>query len=475
MPSNQERGWLDGLRHMMTFDETNPGPTALGTASRRPADQPPNPDVPGALKDLVWRANHDSLTLVCNRASLLRSVDGARSVRVNSDRHHLLAIIDFDLFKRINDTWGHGAGDAVLTEIAGRLRHLCDPGDLVGRIGGDEFAFWSEDVSPERGYEYAHKILSVFDKPVRFGQMSIPVKGSVGLILTKPGDDRATSDLLNCADVALYQAKERGPGSFCIFDQFLAERITETATREQELRYAVQNDQFEFDLQPIVSSASGRQVGVEILTRWNNPRRGRLAPGEFLPLLEAMNLFAVFDALILEKALSTFVQWRSELRAPDTIWVNLSPSHLDSSFPEYVRQLLETYDVDGSHLVLELTEDAAANTPGHIAVLEAVRALGVAVAIDDFGTGYSQLAYLQDLPIDYVKLDRSFVSGFHQEPRRVAVAQSVIQLAHAIGVQVIGEGIERTEELELLQTLDCDLAQGYLLQRPGCADDILGA
>jgi len=458
----------------MTFDESSPGPVNLAFTAHPIVTDPLPPDVPGALKDLVWRANHDSLTLVYNRASFLRSVDGARSVRVNDDRDHLLAIIDFDLFKQINDNWGHGAGDAVLTEVAGRLRNLCEAGDLVGRIGGDEFAFWSEGAAPERAYEFAHKILSVFNKPVQFGHMSIPVNGSVGLALSKPGDERATSDLLKCADVALYQAKERGSGSFCIFDQFLAERISETATREKELRIAVQQDQFEFDVQPIVASASGHSIGVEILTRWNNPRRGRLAPGEFLPLLETMNLFAVFDALILEKALATYAQWRTELRAPETIWVNLSPSHLDSAFPEYVRQLLDTYDVDGRHLVLELTEDAAANTPGHIAVLEAVRELGVSVAIDDFGTGHSQLAYLQDLPIDYIKLDRSFINGFHQEPRRVAVAKSVIQLAHAIGVRIVGEGVERTEELELLHNLGCDHTQGYLLQRPGSPDDILG-
>lgn len=468
--------WIDGLRYLMTFDETSTAgvrcPEGIAEFDENSDEKTTKQRRPSALRDLVWRANHDMLTLVANRAWFLRSAEGSRQALVNQGHSHVLLLLDLDGFKQINDTWGHGAGDAVLVAVAQRLRGLCRSGDLVGRLGGDEFAVWAERVRVEDVPGVARRFLSTFDDTVRFGDVEIDVAGCMGVVIS--GGETSANDLLNLADAALYDAKKKGRGSFCVFDDALEARMQETHQRELAVVEAVARDEFEFDLQPIVDLETGTPWGVEALARWNSPMRGRLMPGDFLPSIGSMNLFGAFDSLIIEKAAASFEEWRTSMRPPSSIWVNVSPAQLEASFPEYLSEIISAYGIRPGEMVLELTEDAAANTPGRIAVLEAVRELGIEIAIDDFGTGFSQLCYLQDMPLDYVKLDRSFIAGFHTEPRRVAIAESIILLAQAIGAKVVAEGIERQNELDLLIELGCDLAQGYLLSYPGSPADVLG-
>lgn len=466
--TDQSVAWLDGLRYVMTFDESS-----LSTIDSPAADiATPTEVQPSALNDLVWRANNDMLTAVANRSWFLRSADASRTSLANSRHSHALMTVDLDGFKAVNDTWGHAAGDAVLVEIASRLKALSRAGDVVGRLGGDEFAVWAERVRPVDVPGLARRYLSIFAEPVVHQGVRIAVSGSLGVMIV---DERSSvTDVLAFADAALYDAKRKGPESFCIFDEALQARIDESHAREQEVTAAIEEDQFEFDVQPIVDLQNGTSVGVELLARWQNPRRGRLMPGEFLPVIDSLNLFGQFDGLVLDKAARNFSEWRATARPPRSIWVNISPAQLEAAFPDYLAAVMEQYGIRPSELVLELTEDVEANTPGRMAVLDAVRKLGVEIAIDDFGTGYSQLAYLQDMPIDYVKLDRSFISAFYTEPRRVAIAKSIILLAQAIGAKVVAEGVERQAELDLLIELGCDYAQGFLLSRPGDPVDILG-
>lgn len=454
----------------MTFDESSP---SIRIAPSTDEPEVPLPAAaPASLRDLVWRANHDMLTLVANRSWFLRSAEASRSAPVNRCHSHVLILMDLDGFKRINDTWGHSAGDAVLVAVAQRLRGLCRAGDVVGRMGGDEFAIWVERVRITDAPGVARRYLSIFDAPVVFGDVSLDVAGCAGAVIVS--GETPLNDLLNLADAALYDAKKKGRGSFCVFDDALQARMHESEAREMAVSAALANDEFEIDVQPIVDITTGAPWGVEALARWNSPDRGRLMPGEFLPFLGSMNLLGAFDTLIIEKAVSSFVQWRSSTRPPGSIWINVSPAQLEAAFPEYLAGIIDRYQTKPGEIVLELTEDAAANTPGRIAVLEAVRDLGVDIAIDDFGTGFSQLSYLQDMPVDYVKLDRSFIAGFHTEPRRIAIANSIILLAQAIGAKVVAEGIERQNELDLLTELGCDLAQGYLLSYPSSPTDICG-
>lgn len=467
-----ETAWLDGLRYAMTFDESALD-DGLAENDTTETAQPPHPSVgAGALRDLVWRANHDSLTGVANREWFVRSADASRLSLPNRGHQHALVLIDLDGFKAINDTWGHSAGDCVLVAIAERLRGISRSGDVVGRLGGDEFALWAERARPSDVTPIAHRVMGIFSDPVHFGEAKIPIAGSLGVVIVS--QDSPIADVLASADAALYDAKRRPADSFCVFDDALEARLTETSQREREVVEAIDTEAFDFDIQPIVNLSTGRSVGVELLARWNSPRQGRLMPSEFLPIISDLNLFGRFDEMVLHRAGGQLQNWRTRLRPPSSIWVNISPTQLRADFPDFLGAILEKFHISAGELVLELTEDAEANTPGRMAVLEAVRSLGVEIAIDDFGTGYSQLAYLQDMPIDYVKLDRSLVSAFYTEPRRVAITKSIVLLAQAIGAKVIAEGVEREAELELLTELGCDYAQGYLLARPGNPIDLLG-
>ena len=463
--------WLDDLRQVMTFDEEIPVPLELVLPfdEQRSIGRQAAPRGAQVIEDLVWRGNHDVLTLAANRSWFAVVAERSRSAVHNRGHCHLLITLDLDGFKLINDTWGHEVGDTVLVTVADRLMKLCAPGDAVGRMGGDEFALWVERVRKCEVAGVARRFQSVFDEPVVHGQLEISVSGSLGVAVVS--DERLIDDLLRSCDAALYEAKKKGPGAFCVFDELMEARQLETMNREREVRSAISDGEFDFDVQPIVDLTSGHPVGFEMLARWNNPRRGRLLPSEFLPELESMNLFRAFDAMVIDKSAASLAVWRNAVRAPRSLWVNVSPAQLEASFPDFIAGVIETLKLSAGELVLELTEDVSANTPGRIAVLDAVRSLGVKIAIDDFGAGYSQLAYLQDMPFDYIKLDRSFIAAFHSEPHRVAIAESMILLAQAVGAQVVAEGVERQEELDLLIEMGCDYAQGYLLSRPGAPED----
>jgi EAL domain-containing protein (putative c-di-GMP-specific phosphodiesterase class I) len=215
-------------------------------------------------------------------------------------------------------------------------------------------------------------------------------------------------------------------------------------------------------------------VGVEALARWEHPNRGRLPPGEFLPIAEATSLSGELDTHIVAKACRQLARWNQSLQRPVSMWINVSPVHLNDRFVGELRRLVVDLTLDPHAIVIELTEEATSATSERIAVLEALHQFGVRIAIDDFGTGYSQLSYLPELPLDIVKLDRSFVDGIAGEPKRLALAASVVQLAHAIGAKVVAEGVENEDDLEAVRDLGCDHAQGFLLARPGPAEDVPG-
>jgi diguanylate cyclase (GGDEF)-like protein len=425
-----------------------------------------------AMRELLRRATHDDLTPLANRSFLLERLDATFRDPRTADVPHALVMLDLDGFKQINDSWGHDAGDAVLVAVATRLSGLCRPADVVARLGGDEFAAWCRNVDDAHVPGLASRLAGAFNDPILFGDLELKVDGSVGATTTSFASD--PNELLRQADAAMYRAKASGPGHQVIFDAHMAAELRERGTRERELRDALSNKQFVLHYQPVISLGTREVIGVEALARWQHPRLGELQPRDFLPLVESTLLGNEFDSSIIEQACHQLAEWQRRLSRPVTVWVNVSPGHLDQPLVDHIASLIESLELDPSHLVIELTEEASAATPERMAMLEAIHDLGARIAVDDFGTGHSQLWYLPELPIDLVKLDRSFVRGIAREPDRHPLASSLIGLAHALDAEVVAEGIESREDLELLEELGCDHAQGHLLARPRPPGDIPG-
>jgi diguanylate cyclase (GGDEF)-like protein len=425
-----------------------------------------------SIRELLRRATHDDLTSLANRSFLLERVDATFRDPRTSDVPHTLVMIDLDGFKHINDSWGHDAGDAVLVAIAFRLRGQCRPGDVVARLGGDEFATWCRSIDDAHVPGLTARLASVFADPVMFGELELKVTGSLGATTTTFARD--PNELLRQADAAMYRAKASGPGHQVIFDGLMAAELRERGTRERELREAMSSDQFVLHYQPVIELTTRRVIGVEALARWEHPRLGQLQPADFLPLVESTLLGNDFDTAMLERACRQLAEWRDRLTHPLSMWVNVSPKHLSPALVERLSDLIEELKLDPADLVMELTEETSVATPERIAVLESVHAIGARIAVDDFGTGYSQLSYFPDVPLDLVKLDRSFVQGISREPDRHTLAASVIGLAHALDAEVVAEGVETKEDLETLEELGCDHAQGFLLARPRPPGDIPG-
>lgn len=425
-----------------------------------------------SIRELLRRATHDDLTSLANRSYLLERVDATFRDPRTAEMPHALVMVDLDGFKHVNDNWGHDAGDAVLVGIASRLRGLCRPGDVVARLGGDEFAAWCRQVDDVDVPGLAARLAGVFADPVVFGELELTVAGSVGATTTSFASD--PSELLRQADAAMYRAKASGPGHQFIFDEQMAAELRERGSRERELREALVGEQFVLHYQPVVDLTSRQVIGVEALARWDHPRLGQLLPAEFLPLVESTLLGDTFDFSMIELACRQLAEWKERLDRPPSMWVNVSPRNLTPTLAERLIELISRLELDPSALVIELTEDGPIGTVERTELLRSLHDLGTRIAVDDFGTGYSQLAHLPDLPVDVVKLDKTFVQGISQHPDRHSLASSMISLAHALDAEVVAEGVETREDLHILRELGCDHAQGYLLARPSPAGDIPG-
>ena len=343
---------------------------------------------------------------------------------------------------------------------------------MVARLGGDEFAAWCRNIADRDVPRLARRLASIFAEPVEFGELRIEVTGSLGVTTTSFARDPI--ELLRQADTAMYRAKTSGGDSHVIFDELMADDLHEHGVREREFRTAVSTDQIVLHFQPVVELATSEVIGVEALARWDHPRLGELQPRDFIPLVESTLLHNEFNAVIIERACRQLAAWQDELSRPLSVWVNVSPNHLGDAFVDDLSRLIDDLQLVADRLVIELIEDSLIATPERIAVLESLHALGVRIAVDDFGIGDSQFSYLPDLPVDVVKLDKSFVQGIAGRPERQVLASSLIDLAHGLESEVVAEGIETRADLEVLERLGCDHAQGFLLARPRPADDVPG-
>ncbi len=418
---------------------------------------------------LEHRVGRDPLTSLPNREVFTDELTRALARHGRSSLDLGVLFVDMDSFKQINDSIGHEAGDRLLAETARRLREAVRAGDVVGRLGGDEFAIMLELLENEyEALAVAQRVLQAFGEPFEIGNGPIRVSASVGLAIAT--DSEKTADrLIHEADIAMYRAKAIGRNRFAIFDTELRTAVDRRLSVERDLRHALARKEFEIHYQPVVSLADGSVASCEALLRWTHQEWGLISPEEFIALAEENGLIVPIGAWVLGTALRQLAVWRSH-GSELGVSVNISPRQLTAdSVVLMVAALLAETGVPASALCLEVTETAVLSDPVRTAArLGELRALGVRIAFDDFGTGYSSLRHLSQLPVDVIKLDRTFVSALNREdanPDR-AILIAVTTAARELGISVIAEGVEDSQQLAELRRAGCGYAQGFLFSEP---------
>jgi diguanylate cyclase (GGDEF)-like protein/PAS domain S-box-containing protein len=422
---------------------------------------------------LVYHAHHDALTGLPNRNLLL---DRLRQAIAAAQRYHrIMAVlfVDLDHFKFVNDSLGHGAGDALLRLASMRLQECVRENDTVARLGGDEFVLLLTDVEREEGVALiAERVLQSLARPFPLGGDEAFVGCSIGASLY-PRDSQDGEGLLRCADIAMYRAKEGGRNDFQFYTQEMQTRFSERMTLETSLRRALERDEFRLHYQPQIEVATGRVVGAEALIRWVHPEQGLISPAQFIPLAEETGLIVPIGEWVLDEACSQSRQWRAAGLEVPGVAVNLSARQFrQKNLVQLVEQALRLHGLDAMNLELELTESLVMHDPDQaIAILRRLKEIGVRLALDDFGTGYSSLSHLRRFPIDELKIDQSFIRDIAASPDDAAITAAMVSLAHGLKLTVVAEGVETTEQLKFLRRHQCDRVQGYLFSRPLPAPD----
>ncbi len=427
-----------------------------------------------ALEDrLEHEATHDPLTGLCNRSALLARLNEAVAATADAGRGFALAFVDVDRFKAVNDLWGHQAGDHLLLALAERLTAAVGPDDTVGRMGGDEFVLILRDPGGADGVTVTlDRVRRMVAEPVGVGAEGVRVSASIGVAWTD-GDDPAP-ELVRRADLAMYRSKAGGGDQVTVYDADTEDWAGDRTELEHALVGALARDELEAHYQPMFDARDGSVSGVELLTRWNRPGHGPVSPARFIPVAEASGLIVELGRRTLDTAVRQLVAWSTRGHRLE-VSVNISGRHLTSGdLASDVEATLARHPaVDPGLLVLELTETfLLPDLDAALAELGRLRAMGIGLAIDDFGTGYSSLTYLRRFPATVLKVDRSFVSRMVDGDEDSSIVGTVVELAHSLGLQVVAEGVETTDQLGLLRAMDCDRVQGFLLGRPVPVDRI---
>lgn len=426
---------------------------------------------------LTHRATHDPLTGLANRAALMERLTasfGTGSTRRN--RNEGLLFIDIDDFKEVNDSLGHERGDALLIQLAARLKGCVRSDDVVARLGGDEFAIVvMDDVVGSVTAGIAERIHEALRAPFFVGDDRLTVTASMGAAQRRPETTDA-AELLRQADFAMYLAKHGGKARFQLFDAEGYNHMTYRAALKRDLASAVTAGQLRLEYQPIADLTSGAILGLEALVRWEHPTLGLLAPSEFIPLAEETGDIDAVGCWVLDNASRQAASWRTSLPQCEGLWIAINLSTIQLPNPRNlaaIKRILADPAAQADKVVLEVTETAlAGSTDGGIAALKTLKETGVRVAIDDFGTGYSSLSSLAVLPADILKIDRSFLGRQSSEAQSAAMLEGILGLARMLSLEVIAEGVEEPGQLDLLRALDCRMGQGYFLARPGSAEAI---
>ena len=432
-------------------------------------------DRKSAEQQLLHDAFHDGLTGLANRSLFM---DHLRlTIERGKSRHsNLFAVLflDFDRFKVVNDSLGHAEGDKLLKQIARRLETCTRTGDLLARLGGDEFVILlNELIEEEDALRVAERIKENFQTPFDLSGHEVFTSASIGITISTSGHARA-EDMLRDADIAMYRAKSKGKAQHQLFNQAMHDQASTRLKLENELRRAVENREFRLHYQPIINLQTNKIVGFESLVRWQHPERGIVPPAEFIPIAEETGLIIPLGEWVLRESCRQLHEWHNEnpQNSDLTISVNLScRQFMQPDLAERIADVLSETKIKAENLRLEVTESyLMEDNEMAITIMKRLHALGLKLSIDDFGTGYSSLNYLHRLPVNYLKIDRSFVSRMQTNPENAEIVRTIIMLAKNLNIEVIAEGIETVEQSEHLKNLNCSFGQGFLFSKPVVAE-----
>jgi diguanylate cyclase (GGDEF)-like protein len=411
----------------------------------------------------------DDLTGLPNRSLLHIQASQAIAHAARHNEQLAVLFIDIDRFKKVNDSLGHPAGDTLLRTVASRLREATREVDILGRHSGDEFIVVLTQCDGVHASELAGRLLVALSAPCRIGEVTLTPAASIGISLF-PDNGRDMNALIHEADMAMYQAKQKGRGCFSFFSGQLNQIAKERLTLETALRDALSGNELEIYYQPQINIETHQLHGIEALVRWNSSQLGKIAPGRFIPLAEESNLISSLSQWVLNEACRQLAQWRQHGLAIPSVSVNLSPTdfhNLSLKLPQYLEAILRSHGLQPSDLLVEITEGVLMDSnPDTMRTLHEIHALGVRLSIDDFGTGYSSLGYLRHLPVHELKLDQSFVRDLNRDRATRALTNAVMHIGDSMELTVIAEGVEHPTQRNLLKAQGYQIVQGFLFSPP---------
>lgn len=421
------------------------------------------------MEELKYKALHDELTDLPNRTLLYDRM--VQALEAKNDQH-VLIILDLDEFKAINDTLGHQQGDVLLKHVANRLRKEIHSPNTVARLGGDEFAIFIPNTSLEQAIAHVEKIAFSLETPFELEGQAFTIHPSLGVSIY-PEHGQEVDTLMRRADIAMYTAKRMGLG-YSVYTSDKEENKFNNLIMMSDLKRAIAKDQLSLHYQPKINIKTNEIIGVEALVRWIHPTLGFIGPDQFIPIAEKSGLIKSLTLHVLKKAIIQCNKWKTQ-GLNWKVSVNISTRHLlDIRLPDLIGQLLEKYELPASYLILEITESFIMLDPTRsMIVLKRLEKMGIKLSIDDFGTGYSSLAYLKKLPIQEIKVDKSFVKDMVEDNNDEVIVRAIISLAHSLGLEVVAEGVENQQVLSLLKSLDCDIVQGYHLCKPKATEELM--
>jgi diguanylate cyclase (GGDEF) domain len=421
-----------------------------------------------AFRKLEYSAYHDMLTQLPNRERLKKQM----SEQLSSDAQVAVLFIDLDHFKNVNDMMGHNAGDRMLQNVTDHLRQTIGQNNFIARYAGDEFVLLCPFEQVEQIEQLAKQIILSFRTPFQIDQKPVYTTPSIGISLY-PGDSTDADTLIQYADKAMYDVKSREKNGYRFFSAIASEELLRQVKLTNDLRSALSKQEFAIHYQPLVEISTGRIRGVEALLRWTHSELGPVSPVEFIPLAEQTGVIVDLGEWVLEEACRQVRSWQRDGRPDLTLAVNISIRQFKShGFASKVLQIVESAEFDPGLLELEVTESMMQNMHESIVILDELKRQGVKISIDDFGTGYSSLSVLRQLPVDFLKIDRSFTQELTTESSAASIVKLIIDIGHNLNLKIICEGIEKQQEIGMLQEYGCEIGQGYFFHRPSSREEI---